>query len=81
MTYREYATRRRRLRGIRKMPRSDEEGLLAAIRDNPDDDTPRLAYADWLQEHGQDDRAEFIRLQCAAARLCEAGHACDGLGH
>ena len=51
------------------MPRSDEDGLLAAVRDNPDDDTPRLVYADWLQEHGGDDRAEFIRLQCAAARL------------
>jgi uncharacterized protein (TIGR02996 family) len=54
-----------------KMPRSDEDGLLAAIRDNPNDDTPRLVYADWLQEHGDEDRAEFIRLQCAATRLPE----------
>jgi uncharacterized protein (TIGR02996 family) len=30
---------------------SDEAGLLAAITDNPDDDTVRLAYADWLDEH------------------------------
>jgi uncharacterized protein (TIGR02996 family) len=43
---------------------SDEAGLLAAIRDNLADDTPRLVYADWLQEHGQDDRAEFIRVDC-----------------
>lgn len=29
---------------------SDETGLLAAVRANPADDTPRLVYADWLQE-------------------------------
>jgi uncharacterized protein (TIGR02996 family) len=34
-----------------------------------DDDTPRLVYADWLTENGQDDRAEFIRVQVARARL------------
>ncbi|HEY1189441.1 MAG TPA: TIGR02996 domain-containing protein [Gemmata sp.] len=43
---------------------SDEAALLAAIRAHPDDDTPRLIYADWLDENGQPDRAEFIRLQC-----------------
>lgn len=48
---------------------TDEPALLAAIRAYPDDDTPRLVYADWLQERGDADRAEFIRLQCAAARL------------
>src|SRR5438094_4748150 len=47
---------------------SDADALLDAIFDNPDDDTPRLVYADWLQEHGQANYAEFIRLQCAAAR-------------
>ena len=31
--------------------------LLAAIA-HPEEDTPRLALADWLQEHGdEDDRA------------------------
>lgn len=40
---------------------SDEAALLQAIRDHPDDDTVRLAYADWLEEH-DDPRAEFIRL-------------------
>lgn len=28
------------------------ELLLAAIREHPAEDTPRLEYADWLQEHG-----------------------------
>ncbi len=42
---------------------SDEAALLAAIYANPDDDTPRLVYADWLDEHGDPARAEFIRVQ------------------
>lgn len=43
---------------------SDEPALLAAIRAHPDEDTPRLIYADWLDENGQPERAEFIRLRC-----------------
>ena len=43
---------------------TDRDALLAAITANPDEDTPRLIYADWLQENGEPDRAEFIRLQC-----------------
>src|SRR4051812_48307025 len=46
----------------------EREALVAAIAANPDDDTPRLIFADWLQEHGEDDRAEFIRLECELAR-------------
>ena len=44
---------------------SDEPALLAATLAHPDEDTPRLIYADWLDENGQPDRAEFIRTQCA----------------
>jgi uncharacterized protein (TIGR02996 family) len=47
---------------------SDADALLDAIFAAPADDTPRLVYADYLQEHGQEHYAEFIRLQCAAAR-------------
>jgi uncharacterized protein (TIGR02996 family) len=43
--------------------------FLADIRAAPDDDAPRLIYADWLQDHGDPDRAEFIRVQCELARL------------
>jgi uncharacterized protein (TIGR02996 family) len=46
-----------------------EEGLLADIRDNPDDDAPRLIYADWLDEHDQPLRAELIRVQVERDRL------------
>src|SRR5207244_4436457 len=34
-----------------------------AVIDNPADDTVRLVYADWLDEHDDPDRAEFIRGQ------------------
>jgi len=47
---------------------SDERAFLAAIRANPDEDTPRLMYADWLQENGQDARAELVRVQCEMVR-------------
>src|SRR5262245_30566913 len=50
---------------------SDEKALLAAIWDEPYDDTVRLVYADWLDEHGQPERAEFIRVQIELARLDE----------
>jgi uncharacterized protein (TIGR02996 family) len=40
------------------------EAFLRTIREHPDDDGPRLVYADWLEERGECDRAEFIRVQC-----------------
>src|SRR5262245_6320063 len=46
-----------------------DAGFLKAILDSPDDDGPRLVYADWLDEHGESHRAEFIRLQVGLARL------------
>lgn len=42
-----------------------EAALLRAIAANPDEDTPRLVYADYLDESGEPSRAaraEFIRL-------------------
>lgn len=48
---------------------TDRDALLAAIREVPDEDTPRLVYADWLQENGQDKCAEFIRVQIELSRL------------
>jgi uncharacterized protein (TIGR02996 family) len=46
----------------------DEDAFLRAVIDNPEDDLPRLVYADWLDEHGDPERAEFVRVQCAMAR-------------
>ncbi|MBN9119669.1 MAG: TIGR02996 domain-containing protein [Planctomycetes bacterium] len=75
---------------------STEAALLRAIRDMPDEDTPRLVYADYLDEEGQSARAEFIRVQVELAGLPEgdprrnaledrehellAEHECDWLG-
>jgi uncharacterized protein (TIGR02996 family) len=42
---------------------NEELGLLNDIIENPDDDTPRKVYADWLYDHGDPDRAEFIHGQ------------------
>jgi uncharacterized protein (TIGR02996 family) len=40
------------------------EAFVRAIAETLYDDTPRLVFADWLDEHGDADRAEFIRVQC-----------------
>ena len=45
-----------------------EHSFLDEIIENLQEDGPRLVYADWLAEHGQEERAEFIRLQCQIAR-------------
>ena len=42
--------------------------MLRNIKDDPEEDAPRLALADWLQERG-DPRGEFIRAQVEATRL------------
>ena len=47
---------------------NDRDALLATILAEPDEDTPRLVYADWLQEHGEEDRARFIRAQGEVGR-------------
>jgi uncharacterized protein (TIGR02996 family) len=41
------------------------DALLQAIIDEPNDDNLRLIYADWLHDHGEPERAEFIRLELA----------------
>src|SRR5205814_2112647 len=48
----------------------EEHALLAAIVADPADDAARLAYADWLDEHGRPERAEFIRAQVEADGAC-----------
>jgi uncharacterized protein (TIGR02996 family) len=51
---------------------STREALLAAIIAHPEDDTPRLVYADYLDETGDPNdaaRAELIRTQIDTASL------------
>ena len=49
---------------------SAHDAFLQVIQQTPDDDAPRLVYADWLEERG-DPRGEFIRLQCRRLQLAE----------
>ncbi|MGF1580746.1 MAG: TIGR02996 domain-containing protein [Gemmataceae bacterium] len=44
-----------------------QQQLYQAILDNPDDDAPRLIFADWLEENGDTERATFIRKQIEVA--------------
>jgi uncharacterized protein (TIGR02996 family) len=43
---------------------TEPEAFVRTIAEDLYDDAPRLVYADWLEEHGDPDRAEFIRVQC-----------------
>jgi uncharacterized protein (TIGR02996 family) len=43
---------------------AERVAMLRAVLAAPEDDGPRLVMADWLEEHGESDRAEFIRVQC-----------------
>jgi uncharacterized protein (TIGR02996 family) len=38
--------------------------FVGSISESLYDDTPRMIYADWLEDHGEPERAEFIRVQC-----------------
>lgn len=55
------------------MTTTTERGsFIRAICEQPADDTARLVFADWLDENGEPERAEFVRLQIALARVvCE----------
>ena len=51
----------------------DERSLLLSVAVAPEEDAPRLVYADWLDENATSDnaraaRAEFIRTQISIAR-------------
>jgi uncharacterized protein (TIGR02996 family) len=53
---------------------SDGEALLRAVLDEPADDAHRLVYADWCEDNGDTDRAEFVRVQLMiAGRLDRRG--------
>lgn len=58
-----------------------EEGcFLQKILADPAEDTHRLVYADWLDEHGQPTRAEFIRVQIELSRTA-SGCQCQVRGN
>lgn len=42
---------------------NEQNQLLASIIASPEDNAPRLVYADWLEENNEEERAKFIRMQ------------------
>src|SRR5262249_62180709 len=68
---------RRRLRRRPTRPRAGgiamsggrAKGFLDDQVANIDGDVPRAVYADWLEENGRPERAEFVPVQVGLARL------------
>ena len=63
-------------------PPPAHEPFLRAICEAPDDDAPRLVFADFLDETGEPERAEFIRLQVhlhRRANVTRAERRCEEL--
>lgn len=54
--------------------------LLRTILADPADDAARLVYSDWLEEHGDMDRAAFIRAGIAIASHGYDKMVCDKTG-
>src|SRR5438067_9126672 len=48
---------------------ADEQPFLDAILARYADDGPRLVYADFLDDRGDPDRADLVRVQLALARI------------
>lgn len=46
---------------------NERDAFLSTIIAAPADDLPRIIFADWLDEHGEGERAEFVRVQCRFA--------------
>ena len=55
---------------------NSHDALYRAICAQPDEDTPRLVFADLVEENGDPLRARFIRTQVALARLPTYDPAC-----
>lgn len=48
---------------------SERTAFLEAIHADPTEDTSRLVFADFLEENGEPERAEFIRVQVELAGI------------
>jgi uncharacterized protein (TIGR02996 family) len=46
----------------------ERDALFAAIHAAPDDDAPRLIFADWLDENGEPERADYFRVRVELKR-------------
>jgi uncharacterized protein (TIGR02996 family) len=57
----------------------EQAALLRAIVAHAEEDTPRLVYADWLQEQGDVEQAGFIRDSIALVRTTKGAHEREAL--
>jgi uncharacterized protein (TIGR02996 family) len=58
------------------MSRRELLSLLRTVRENPDDPTPKLVVADWLEEHGDESdraRAKYVRITCGRTWVTSNG--------
>src|SRR5580704_4705229 len=53
---------------------TEGDALLTSVLASPNEDLPRLVYADWFEENGQHARAEFIRVQIELAKIIGSNH-------
>lgn len=53
---------------------TDRDALLAAVMSSPHDDTPRLIFADFLEESGEQEQAKFVRAGVEVSKLTKCGH-------
>lgn len=61
---------------------TEGDALIRSVLADPADDAPRLIYADWLEERGRAEDAEFIRVQIELARRgFDGGLHTDEQGH
>jgi uncharacterized protein (TIGR02996 family) len=55
-----------------------EDPFIRAILASPEDESPRLIYSDWLDEH-DDPRGEYLRIDCALAKMSQGDPRFDEL--
>jgi uncharacterized protein (TIGR02996 family) len=65
------------------LKRTEVEGFLRTIREDPRDNTNRLVFADWLDEHGEPDlaleyRRSYAELRDVIVGLCNKYDESDG---
>lgn len=53
---------------------TEQEALIRRVCLTPDEDLPRLIYADWCDGNGQHEYAEFIRVQIELAQCGDDPH-------
>jgi uncharacterized protein (TIGR02996 family) len=59
----------------------EQAAFIQAILAEPEDDTSRLVFADWLEERGQEARAAWIRASCKLAQVSSSDPSRSELFH